>query len=60
MDMSLAAQLETVLRKAAGEGTALASMTVDYAGGAGEEGLEPKAWVGNCVAGSSPTSRWRN
>lgn len=45
MDMSLAAQLETVLRKAAGEGTALASMTVDYAGGAGEEGLEPKAWV---------------
>ena len=45
MDMSLAAQLETVLRKAAGEGTALASMTVDYAGGGVEEGLEPKAWI---------------
>ncbi len=45
MDLSLSAQLESVLRKAAGEGTALASMTVDYAGGDAAEGLEPKAWV---------------
>ncbi|PIB90329.1 hypothetical protein [Caulobacter sp. FWC2] len=45
MDTSLAAQLETVLRKAAGEGTALASMAVDYAGEAGDGALEPKAWV---------------
>jgi acyl-coenzyme A thioesterase PaaI-like protein len=45
MDTSLAAQLESVLRKAAGEGTALASMTVDYAGDATDDGLEPKAWV---------------
>ncbi len=45
MDTSLAAQLESVLRKAAGEGTALASMTVDYAGDAADSGLEPKAWV---------------
>jgi acyl-coenzyme A thioesterase PaaI-like protein len=45
MDTSLAAQLESVLRKAAGEGTALASMTVDYAGGAGDGALEPKGWV---------------
>ena len=45
MDKSLAAQLETVLRKAAGDGTALASMAVDYAGEAGGGVLEPKAWV---------------
>jgi len=45
MDTSLAAQLESVLRKAAGEGTALASMTVDYAGDGAADGLEPKAWV---------------
>jgi acyl-coenzyme A thioesterase PaaI-like protein len=45
MDTSLAAQLETVLRKAAGEGTALASMTVDYAGEAGAADLASKAWV---------------
>ena len=45
MDTSLAAQLESVLRKAAGEGTALTSMTVDYAGDAAGGGLEPKAWV---------------
>ncbi|UAL10389.1 hypothetical protein [Caulobacter segnis] len=45
MDTSLAAQLETVLRKAAGEGTALASMTVDYASDAGADGLEPKGWI---------------
>lgn len=45
MDTSLAAQLETVLRKAAGEGAALASMTVDYAGEAGEAVLESKGWV---------------
>jgi hypothetical protein len=45
MDTSLSAQLESVLRKAAGEGTALASMTVDY-GPEGEiAGLAPKAWV---------------
>lgn len=45
MDTSLAAQLESVLRKAAGEGAALTSMTVDY--GAGEAGgdLDAKAWV---------------
>ena len=45
MDTSLAAQLESVLRKAAGDGTALASMTVDYASGGSEAQLEPKAWV---------------
>lgn len=45
MDTSLSAQLETVLRKAAGEGTALASMTVDYAVDAGAAELESKAWV---------------
>lgn len=45
MDTSLAAQLETVLRKAAGDDAALASMTVDYAGQAGDGALEPKAWV---------------
>ncbi|MGH1558340.1 hypothetical protein ACRAWD_12280 [Caulobacter segnis] len=45
MDTSLAAQLETVLRKAAGEGTALASMTVDYAADAGADDLEPKGWI---------------
>lgn len=45
MDAALSAQLETVLRKAAGEGTALASMTVDYGSGAGEGALESRAWV---------------
>lgn len=45
MDTSLAAQLETVLRKAAGEGVALASMTVDYGSGAATADLEPRAWV---------------
>jgi acyl-coenzyme A thioesterase PaaI-like protein len=45
MDTSLAAQLETVLRKAAGEGTALASMTVDYAADALADDLEPKGWI---------------
>jgi acyl-coenzyme A thioesterase PaaI-like protein len=45
MDTSLAAQLESVLRKAAGEGTALASMTIDYGAGPGESDLAPKAWV---------------
>ena len=45
MDTSLAAQLESVLRKAAGEGTALASMTVDYAGEAGDGALASKGWV---------------
>jgi len=45
MDTSLSAQLETVLRKAAGEGTALASMTVDYGPEGEAGGVEPKAWV---------------
>lgn len=45
MDTSLSAQLESVLRKAAGEGTALASMTVDYGSGDGEGDLAPRAWV---------------
>jgi len=45
MDTSLAAQLESVLRKAAGEGTALTSMTVDYGGEGLSDDLEPKAWV---------------
>ncbi len=45
MDTSLSAQLESVLRKAAGEGTALASMTVDYASAGETDGLAPKAWV---------------
>jgi acyl-coenzyme A thioesterase PaaI-like protein len=45
MDTSLAAQLESVLRKAAGEGTSLASMTVDYAGGGATDGVESRAWV---------------
>lgn len=45
MDTSLSAQLETVLRKAAGEGTALASMTVDYGAQAHTDDLAPKAWV---------------
>ena len=45
MDTSLAAQLETVLRKAAGEGTALTSMTVDYADQASDDVLESKAWI---------------
>ena len=45
MDTSLAAQLESVLRKAAGDGTALTSMTVDYAGEPGDGALEPKGWV---------------
>jgi acyl-coenzyme A thioesterase PaaI-like protein len=45
MDTSVAAQLEAVLRKAAGDDAALASMTVDYAGEVGEGALEPKAWI---------------
>lgn len=49
MDASFSAQLESVLRQAAGEGTALASMNVDYGpsseGNATEGALEPKAWV---------------
>lgn len=45
MDMSVSAQLESVLRKAAGEGTALASMTVDYAATAGEADLASRAWI---------------
>lgn len=45
MDTNLAAQLETVLRKAAGDDAALASITVDYVGGDVEGALEPKAWI---------------
>ncbi|WP_297515377.1 acyl-CoA thioesterase domain-containing protein [uncultured Caulobacter sp.] len=45
MDTSLSAQLESVLRKAAGEGTALASMTVDYAAETGDDDLSSKAWI---------------
>jgi len=45
MNTSLAAQLETVLRKAAGEGTTLTSMAVEYGVEAGEGVLEAKAWV---------------
>lgn len=45
MDKSLAAQLESVLRKAAGEGTTLTSMTVDYGAGAISGDLEAKGWV---------------
>lgn len=45
MDTSLAAQLESVLRKAAGERTALTSMTVDYGSEGLADDLEPKAWV---------------
>ena len=45
MDTSLAAQLESVLRKAAGEGTSLTSMTVDYGSGELAADLEAKAWV---------------
>lgn len=45
LSASLASQLESVLRQAAGEGTALASMTVDYGPSSDEAGLEPKAWI---------------
>lgn len=45
MDTSLAAQLETVLRKAAGDGAALTSMTVDYGSEGRDEDLAPKGWV---------------
>ncbi|ATC33884.1 hypothetical protein CA606_17000 [Caulobacter vibrioides] len=45
MDMSLAAQLESVLRKAAGEETSLTSMTVDYGAGEPAGDLGAKAWV---------------
>ena len=43
IDSSLSAQLESVLRKAAGDGTALAS--IDYAGEAESQALSSKAWV---------------
>lgn len=45
MDTSVTAQLESVLRKAAGEGTALASMTVDYGAEGSPDDLAPKAWI---------------
>lgn len=45
MDTSLAAQLESVLRKAAGEEASLTSMMVDYGAGGVSGDLEPKGWV---------------
>ncbi len=45
MAVTLSSQLESVLRQAAGEGTALASMTVDYGPSSDEAALEPKAWI---------------
>jgi acyl-coenzyme A thioesterase PaaI-like protein len=45
MDMSLAAQLESVLRKTAGEGTSLTSMTVDYGSGEPTADLEANGRV---------------
>lgn len=45
MAATLSSQLESVLRQAAGEGTALASMTVDYGPSSDETALEPKAWI---------------
>jgi hypothetical protein len=45
MAVTLSSQLESVLRQAAGEGTALASMTVDYGPSSDEAGLQPKAWI---------------
>lgn len=45
MSASFSAQLETVLRQAAGEGTALTSMTVDYGPSSDEAAVEPKAWI---------------
>ena len=45
MAVTLSSQLESVLRQAAGEGTALASMTVDYGPPSDEAGLEPRAWI---------------
>ncbi|NQE65207.1 hypothetical protein E1H18_988 [Caulobacter sp. RHG1] len=45
MAVTLSSQLESVLRQAAGEGAALASMTVDYGPSSDEAALEPKAWI---------------
>ena len=45
MDPSLSSQLESVLRKAAGEEATLASLTVDYGPEGATEGLAPKAWI---------------
>jgi acyl-coenzyme A thioesterase PaaI-like protein len=45
MDTSLSAQLEAALRDVAGDGSALTSMTIDFASGAGEGALAQKAWV---------------
>ncbi|WP_137803648.1 hypothetical protein [Caulobacter sp. 3R27C2-B] len=45
MDISLAAQLESDLRKAAGEETSLTSMTVDYGASDVGDDLESKSWV---------------
>ncbi|MFY8208426.1 MAG: hypothetical protein ACOVOE_03670 [Caulobacter sp.] len=45
MDKSLAAQLESVLCKAAGDDASLASLTVDYGAGETAGDLDGKAWV---------------
>ena len=45
MDTSLSAQLEAALREIAGDGTALTSLTIDFAAEARAGALEPKAWV---------------
>ena len=45
MDTSLSSQLESVLRKAAGEETTLASLTVDYGPRGATDDLTPKAWI---------------
>lgn len=46
MDTSLSAQLESALRKAAGDGVALTSLTVDFASGEAAMGaLESRGWV---------------
>lgn len=45
MDKSLAAQLESVLCKAVGEGASLTSLTVDYGAGDVAADLEAKAWI---------------
>lgn len=45
MNKSLAAQLESVLYKAAGESASLTSMTVDYGAAEVAGELEAKAWI---------------
>jgi acyl-coenzyme A thioesterase PaaI-like protein len=45
MATSASAQLESVLRKAAGEGAALTSLTVDYGAEGATDDLTAKAWI---------------